>query len=599
MRWLPRHFKSDLEKSAFYKLARAYAPPKGQIVLIVVLGLAIAGVEPGAVYLTQRILDAVKSQDLLAQQRLPFTLVLVFFGAGWGRFFYNSERRLLTERFVLRVREALFRRYLVMPMPNLDAAAVGDLLSYLQNDLAHLNLGLDTLTLTIREPFAFIGLIALAFYYDPLLTLLALASTPLIVFLFSVSGKAVKRYSTRTLGDFSELMSCAQEALLGARVVKLFHLETVLGQKWADIQARYWRKLSKSIRIQEIPTPAVELVGATLMAIVIMIGSRQIAAGTLSAGKLVAFVLALGLAQMPIKKMNSAFLKLKNASAAAERIYGFLEETPCESPLSLEEKVTMASFQRGQRAWGRVCFEKVSVDYRDRCALNSLSFSIEPGEVVALVGKSGSGKSTTVAALARLYPLSSGDISLHGVSLTQCRVQDWRAEMSFVFQDAFLFRDTVYENIRMGRPSATTREIEIAAERAGCLSFIERHKDGWNRRLGDGGTGLSGGERQRLAIARAFLKDAPLLILDEATAHLDKENASSIENILDTLMVHKTVIWITHRWDRLGQADRVLVLEKGELVEQGKYAELVKSGNYFPSLLERDRVSVSQESGAS
>lgn len=561
------------------KILVEFKPYKGKVALVIFLGLVISAIQPVAVKLVNRIVDELQKGPQLNPdffRWVPFSLILIFLVSGLAKYFHNTFRRYITERVIIRLRTALFDKYLHLPLSVLDKKRTGELLAGIQNDLVQVSQGIDTLCVTLKEPFTFLGLIGVAVYCDWKLALSTLIVAPLVAYLFSRSGAAVKRYSKRNLAHFSDLISLGQESLTGARVVKVFRLERPLLQRFTDIHERYFKTVWKSIRVEELSTPSVEFVGALLIAGVIIYGGFQASQGALSTGQLVAFVVALGLAQMPIKQLNNAFLKLKTAEAAAERIFAILEIPGHETEKRGFRRMT--SFDQEIR------YDGVGLNYDDKWALRDVSFSVKRGDCVAFVGPSGSGKTSIVNLLPRLYELTEGSIRMDGVPISDILLSDLRSLVSFVTQDTFLFNDSIYENIRYGNPLVGQKEIEEAARLAHCADFISKLPSGLATRIGDRGVCLSGGERQRIAIARAFLKGAPILVLDEATSSLDSQSEAVVQSALEELMAGRTTFIVAHRLSTVRRANQIFVVDQGRVHEVGTHEELLGRKGIYSQL---------------
>lgn len=561
------------------RLLPEFRPYRGRLLLVLALGLVIAAIQPVCVKLTQDIVDGLRLGGASeALRKVPVLLVVLFAVNGGAKYLYNTIRRFVSESVVVSLRDRLFSKYLHLPMPELERRRAGQMASALQNDLVQISTGMDTVYDALREPFTFVGLIATAFYCDWRLTLATLAVAPLVISLFDRSGAAVKRYTERNLAQFGDLMALGQEAIVGARIVKVFRLEGALSGRFRRIHQAFFQTLWKSIKVQEISTPAVEFIGALLMAGVIYYGSYRASQGLLTSGQLIGFIIAIGLSQMPIKKLNNAYLKLKAAEAAVDRVFAVLEIEGAEAPPSDEGELRFRESIR---------FEGVSLRYGEKSALESVSFEVKRGEVLALVGPSGSGKSSIVNLLPRLYEITEGSISIDGRDIRTMSLPSLRSLFSFVTQDTFLFHDTIRENIRFGRLEASDREIEEAAQRAHCLDFIRRCPKGFDTSIGDRGLLLSGGERQRIAIARAILAAAPLLILDEATSSLDSDSEAVVQEALEELMEGKTTFLVAHRFSTIQRADRILVLDRGRVREAGTHGELISGDTLYAGLYRR------------
>lgn len=565
---------------ALTRLLSELLPYRSPLFFMVGLGLLISAIQPASVKISQQIIDGLQhpsGSDFF--QWMPAVLVGLFLVSGLAKYFHNAIRRYVTEKLVLRLRAELFEKYVRFPLSVVDTRRAGDMLSNIQNDLAQISAGIDTVCDILKEPFTFIGLLGVAFFCDWRLALCTLFVAPIVAYLFSYSGAAVKKYSRKNLEQFASLISLGQESVTGARVVKVFRLESPLINKFKEIQSNYFQTVWKSIKVQELTTPTVELVGAVLMALIIFYGRIRISQGYLTTGELVAFVLAIGLAQMPIKQLNNAYIKLKAAEAAADRIYSVLDLPSGE--VRHPNAKRLSHFRRS------IIYRDVGLHYGEKKALSNISFEVQQGECVAFVGSSGGGKTSIINLLPRLYELSEGAITLDGTDIRELHLDDLRDQLSFVTQDIFLFNDTLFENIRYGRPSASSTEIRRAAELAHCLEFIAKCPKGFDTVIGDRGVCLSGGERQRVAIARAILKAAPILLLDEATSSLDSHSESIVQSALERLMLGKTTFLVAHRFSTTRRAKKIYVLEDGKIQEQGTHDSLLSTNGIYRSLYER------------
>ena len=331
-----------------------------------------------------------------------------------------------------------------------------------------------------------------------------------------------------------------------------------------------------------------------MLAAVITYGAGRVAGGYTTAGELIGFIIAMGLVQMPIKKLNNAYLKLKIAEAGCFRVYGLLEEldkieVELDAPAVAHQSGLRCEDYQGNplRVRDGIRFEKATLDYDGKIAFKDITFEAKAGEVVALVGESGSGKTSLVNAIARLYETTGGRICIDGKDIREIPLIALRRAVSIVTQETFLFNDSIYENIKMGKPQASDEEILRAAKLAHCDEFISRCHLGIQTFIGDRGMSLSGGERQRVAIARAMLKGSPILILDEATSSLDSRSEALVQDALEELMENKTTFVVAHRLATVKHASQILVLDQGRLVERGTHRELLNLDGAYRSLYHR------------
>lgn len=557
------------------RLKTEFKPYYGSITVILLLGLVISAIQPACLKISQQIIDRLQKGDsVLEFKRLSVLLVCVFLISGITKYFYNTLRRYVTEKVIIKLRIALYEKIIWLPQQHLDTRRGGEFMSLIQNDLTQINSGVDTFCSILKEPFVFVGLVGSAVYLDPVLSLFTLVAAPVIILFFSKTGEAVKKYSNRNLSEFSDIISQSQESFSGTRIIKIFQLENLFVQRYKVLHDQFFKTLFKSIKVQELTTPLVEFVGACLMVGVLTYGQYRIESGHLTTGGLIAFILALGLAQMPIKNLNNAFLKIKNAEAASQRIYYLLgERGESQTP---EGKIYPFS--------GTIEFRSVNFSYAGSPTLNNINFLVKKGEKIGIVGPSGSGKSTIVNLLSHFYEVTSGDILIDGAPLSQIPLFSLRALISVVTQETFLFHDTIYHNILFGKPTATREEVLAAAKKAHCLEFVDKCVAGFDTVIGDRGILLSGGERQRLAIARAFLKNSPILILDEATSNLDTQSEKIVQEALELLMEGKTTFIIAHRLSTIKKANKILVIKDGHLIETGSHEDLLKEGRVYSDL---------------
>lgn len=581
----------DGPRSSTHRLLGELAPFRGAALGVLLLGAVVAAEQPVGVKLTQQLIDGLKllggAQPAPGTlERLPWLLVLVYAIGGVAKFTHGLLRRMLAERIVVRLRERLFERLVRLPIPTIERNRSGDLLSPLQNDLAIVSQGLDTAWALAKEPLTFLGLLGMAFYSDWLLATFAVCLTPVIARIFSRSGKAVKTYAAQNLKQFGDLLGLAQEATAGARTVKAFGLEARLSDRFRAIQTNYLEVFRRSAAIQEANSPVVEMLGACLVAGLVAFGGWRVSSGAITAGDFVAFLFALGLMQMPMKQMNNAFLKLKASQAALDRIYRWLDE-PVE-PLEASATRPVPVFYGASGP--RLAFENVTVRYGNRAAVENVSLELRAGERLALVGSSGSGKSTLVSLLPRFVDPTAGIVRVDGVDVKDWPLQALRRRVAFVPQEPFLFHGTVEDNLRVARPEASASELAQALRAANCEEFLGRAEAGLATVVGDRGMSLSGGERQRIAIARALLADADVLVLDEATSSLDAEAERRVQEGVERWVEGKILVQIAHRFSAIRQATRIVVMDAGRIVADGAHGNLYGDSPVYRGLYEMQRL---------
>jgi subfamily B ATP-binding cassette protein MsbA len=554
----------------FARLLRHAAPYRGRLTAALAGMLAYGAASAALAWLIKPIFDRVlPNRELLGT--VAAAIVAIYAMKGLGAYVSSYLMTDVGQRVVRDIRHALFAHILGQSAGFFARRSTGALMSRVTNDVAQVQQAVsETIGDLLRESLALVGYAALLFYYDARLAIVVMTSAPVIVYPLIRLGQRVRRMTRRSQEQLETISHIAAETFSGHRIVKAFGAEAHEGRRFASASERVYRTNMKVTSALSSLPPLMEMLGGFGIAAALWYGSAQIAQGRLTTGEFTSFIAAMFLMYGPAKKLSRVNANLQQALAAAQRIFEMLDthtevrDRPGAVPLApLRHRIEFRE----------VCFAYDDADQRR--ILDRVSFSVEAGQMVAIVGLSGAGKTTLVNLIPRFYDVTGGAILVDGLDVREVTLASLRAQIAMVTQDTVLFDDTVAANIAYGRPQAPAADIEAAARAAHAHDFVMALPSGYETFIGERGQRLSGGQRQRLAIARALLKNSPILVLDEATSSLDAESELLVQEALANLMMNRTSFVIAHRLSTVRRADAIIVLEEGVVKEIGRHDELL------------------------
>jgi subfamily B ATP-binding cassette protein MsbA len=529
-----------------------------------------------------RLMDAVwrflsvRSEDI--PKVLPFFVIAVFFGKGLFTFLSSFFMKAVGNKIVKKIRDELYEHILRQSASYFDRAATGDLMSRLTNDVDRIQQAVGTaMSDLVEETFVMFGLLITLFIIDWKLALVSFVVTPLAVVPLAAFSRQLKRRGRQSQAKMGEIYNLVHETITGHKIVKAFTMEEFELRKFMAATWRYFRINLKLAWISAFSSPFMEFLGAAVGAFILWVGSRRIVEGHISPGEFVSFAAAIFMMFQPIKRLSRANNVVQQATACLDRIREVLD-----TPSVVQDRPDARPLRPVQ---GHVRFENVGFSYSpDRPVLFDVSFEIQPRETVALVGLSGAGKTTIINLLARFYEPTSGRVTVDGTDIREATLASLRSQIGLVTQEIVLFNDSVRANIAYGLEDVPMERIVAVARAAECDSFIQALPCGYESSIGERGLLLSAGQRQRLALARALLKNPPLLILDEATSALDSESERLIQQALANIMKDRTTFIIAHRLSTIRNASTILVVDGGRIVESGPHEKLIRKRGIYRKL---------------
>jgi len=562
-----------------YKRLLAYARPYLGVYMIGVLGMVLFAATEGALaYLVQTFTrGAFISKDPRILWTIPIGLVVLFVFRGIGDFASNYFPGWVGRQVIRGLRHDVFAHYLRLPTAYLDGQQSGHLLSKLTYNTELVAAAATNASVSlIRDSLTVAGLVAYLFYWNWRLALFCIAAAPPIGWLMQIANRSFRRYSTRIQNSMGDITRVAKEAIDAHRLIKIFNAEEHQVERFERVNEANRVSNMKLVFANAISNPVVQSIASIALASVLFVAIRQVFAHGLRVDVFIGFLTAAMMIPAHLRRLVNISGPLQQGIAAGESVFQIIDHAS-------EDR---GGERRIRRARGEVEFRGVSFEYSHEkgAVLHDVNFQVRPGETVAIVGRSGTGKTTLVSLVPRFYDVQRGAVLLDGHDVREYSLADLRSQVSLVSQDVVLFNDTIRNNIAFNAVDKSDAEILEAARAANVLEFVEKQPLGLASPLNDRGQNLSGGQRQRISIARALLKDSPVLILDEATAALDNESERRVQQELALLMRGRTTLVIAHRLSTVESADRIVVLDRGRIVETGTHRQLLAAGGMYAAL---------------
>ncbi len=564
----------------YTRLLKLAKPHWRRLMLAMVCMLGVAGTSGASAYLVKPVLDDIfvnKKMDML--ELLSLAVLVVFIVKGlctWGNTYFMSH---VGQSIVAQLRQDLYDHLQDLSVSFYDKTQTGSIMARIVNDVNQMQSAVsDSITGLLKDCFSIVGLLVVVFYRDWQLAMIAIAVLPVAFLPLVRFGRMLRRTISSTLQTYGNLSVILHETITGHRIVKAFCMEDYEKKRFAEDNRKFFEHSMRSVSIRALSSPLMEFLGGIGIVAIIVYGGYSVIQGKSTPGNFFSFLAAVIMLYEPVKRLTNVYNAIQQGLAAGIRVFEILDTQP-----EIQEKpnaVTLAPMREN------IEFRNVTFCYGDKAVLSGINLKVRAGEVVAIVGVSGAGKSTLVSLIPRFHDVDQGAILIDGTDIREATLASLRGQIGLVTQQPFLFNDTVRNNIAYGSSGKSEEEIQAAAKAAHAYDFIMRMPQGFETMIGEQGVRLSGGERQRLCIARAILKNAPILILDEATSSLDSESELEVQKALENLMVGRTTLVIAHRLSTIQNAHRIVALADGQIVEEGSHELLMRTASEYRRLYE-------------
>ncbi|MEN8141608.1 MAG: lipid A export permease/ATP-binding protein MsbA [Thermodesulfobacteriota bacterium] len=575
------------EKELLARFLTLVKPYRGRLAIAMVAMALVAAFGSAQAYMIKPVIDKIfieKNEVML--RLLPFALILIFLGKGAAYYIYSSFLALVGQAVIRDLRKAIFDHIHSLPLSFFHNTSTGEIISRVINDVTTIQAAVSrALVGILRDALQVVGLIGVLFYLNWRMAIFTIFILPLAILPVVKFGQIFRKLSTNNQEITAQISSMLHETIVGHRIVKAFGMERYESGRFATLVNNLFAVMAKDVKFNSLQHPVMELFGGALAAGFIAYGGSLVFDARMTTGEFFAFLAALVMTFDPIKRVSTVNSLIQQGLAGARRVFAILDVEPDITDDPAASK--LPPFK------GEVRFNDVSFSYDgSEQVLSDINLTVPAGQILAIVGPSGGGKTTLVNLLPRFFEVSKGAITIDGEDLRDVTMASLRDQQAIVSQETVLFNDTVRNNIAYGDLDRSLAEIEAAARSANALEFIRQLPEGFDTVIGESGTRLSGGQRQRLSIARALLKNSPILILDEATSALDTESEREVQMALENLMRDRTTFVIAHRLSTIRRAHRIIVIDQGRIVESGSHDELLTAGGVYRRLytmqVERD-----------
>ena len=560
----------------FNRLLQLAKPHASKFILAMLCMLVVGAMTSALAFLVKPVLDEIflkKNADMLIW--IPIAVIVIYMIKGVCSYTQTILMSFIGQRIVADLRNNLYKQIQMQSLSFFTKNPTGILMSRITNDVGYVQGAVsEAVTSLLKDSFTLICLVFVIFYRDWQLAIIAMFVFPLTIYPIAKFGQKMRNIATRTQVTMGSLTTLLQETISGTRIVKAFSMEEYENKRFAQENEHLFKLALKSVSVSAVSSPFMEFLGGIGIAAIVFYGGYQVIKGVSTPGTFFSFLTALIMLYEPVKRLTNVNNTIQQGVAGAKRVFSIIDMIP-----DIRNDINAIDLPKISRD---IDIENVTFCYEETPVLRSINLSIKAGEVVAFVGMSGGGKTTLVNLIPRFYDVTEGRILIDGHDIRNVTIESLRGQIGIVTQQTILFNDTVRNNIAYGNIEKTDENIIQAARAANAHAFITNLPKGYDTVIGEQGAKLSGGERQRISIARALLKDAPILILDEATSSLDTEAEIEVQDALENLMKGRTTLIIAHRLSTIRNAHRIIVLANGEIVEEGTHESLLeKRGEYF------------------